>query len=118
MLFMVMLDTVEDKATISKIYEEYHLSCYHAALAVTKNPTMAEDAVHNTFLAVIRHKDEIFTLTGKKMRSKLVIIAKNKAIDILRAQGKYTAEPLSGMEEVADNFDLSTYVENKESDAH
>ena len=107
--------TATDKDKIADIYEELRLICYHVALAVTKDHAMADDAVHNAFLAVIKHRNEIFTLTQKKRRSKILIITKNKAIDLLR---QVKPDSLDEAEEIADTLNLCDIIEEQESYEH
>jgi len=114
--YFTMLDSEEDKEKFTEIYNEYRLPCYYVAMRLTKNHEMAEDAVHNAFLAVIKHKEKIFDLPCGKLRSLIVIITKNKAIDLLRIENIRKHIPF---EEVGDNisaddFDLSTFAENHE----
>ena len=116
-----MLDTDEDRLTFTQIYEDLRLFCYHAALAITKNPAMSEDAVHNAFLSVIKHKDKIFALSREKRKSQIVIIAKNKAIDLMRAQNKYAPPILDehlGEVDAINEFDLSHILESREAFEH
>jgi RNA polymerase sigma-70 factor (ECF subfamily) len=102
--------TVSENQTFDLIYRKYRRLCEHVAFALLKDHALAEDAVHNAFEAVAKHK-EILALPPDKLKSKIVIITKNKAIDILRARSKMQPEP----EETADDFDLPTAIENKEA---
>ena len=109
--------TTSDRLTITQIYEELRLISYHVALAVTKSHAMAEDAVHNAFLAVIKHREEIFALPYPKRKSRIIIIAKNKAIDLLRMQSKI--DPITDeAEEIPDNLNLCDIIEGQETYEH
>ena len=106
--------TNNDKQTLSQVYEELRLTCYHVALAVTKSPAMAEDAVHNAFLSVIKHRDNIFALPSPKRKSKIIIITKNKAIDLLRSQSKLAT--IDEAEDIPDEqLNLCGIIEGEES---
>ena len=115
--YMAMLENEEDRETFAKIYERLRLPCYHVALKLTQNHEMAEDAVQNAFLAIIKHKDKIFDLPYQQQKSKAVIIAKNKAIDLVRMRKNHSYIPIDEAEdeELADGFDVSRIVECKES---
>lgn len=115
--YLSILNTEEDKLTFAEIYEQVKSTCLHVAIKITKNQAMAEDAVHNAFLAVIKHKDEIFNLPCGKRKSKIVIITKNKAIDLLRAQNKYSYVSTDEMSDeiFIDDFDISKCIENQEA---
>lgn len=117
MFYLSMLDTVEEKLTFTEIYEQVKSTCLHVAIKITQDQAMAEDAVHNAFLAVIKHKDEIFNLPCGKRKSKIVIITKNKAIDLLRAEKKYVYASVDEIDDgkFTDDFDISSYIENQEA---
>jgi len=115
--YLSMLDSDEDKKTFSAIYEKLRLPCFHIALKITQNRELAEDAVHNAFLAVIRHKDKIFNLPCGKQRSLIVIITKNKSIDLMRMEKTRTHIPVDDMEDIiADGrFDVGKIYEDQKS---
>ncbi len=79
-IYLAMLEDEQDKKKITELYEEFLYACLHVALKITNNITMAEDAV----LSVIKHKEEMFALSRRNFRKKIVIIVKNKCIDIIR----------------------------------
>jgi RNA polymerase sigma-70 factor (ECF subfamily) len=119
-IYLSMLDTEEDKQTFTEIYEQLKLPCYHVALKITNNTAMAEDAVHNAFLAVIRHKEKIFQMTCGKRKSQIVIITKNKAIDILRNEKLHNHSLIDEADEaeLAFDFDISRILETQELYEH
>ncbi|MCL2018958.1 MAG: sigma-70 family RNA polymerase sigma factor [Oscillospiraceae bacterium] len=86
-MFFIMLSTIEDeqeRLRIADIYEEYRYMCLHRALTITKDQQMAEDAVGDAFVEVIKHKEKIFSLDCNQLPSYIVTITKNKARDLLR----------------------------------
>ena len=115
MIYQTMLSSESEKLTFAQIYEELRGDCYNVALAITKNKSMAEDAVHNAFMSVIRHKNEIFVLSASKRRAKVILIAKNKAIDILRFEKRRTHEPISEAKGITDSSDVSASVIRQEA---
>lgn len=116
-LYVSMLDSEAEKRSFTEIYEKYKRLCFHVAFKITQNEVIAEDAVHNAFLAIIKHKDEIFTLPGAKRKTKIVIIVKNKAIDLIRMERRRAHLSFDEIEEEGadDVFDASTLMENNES---
>jgi RNA polymerase sigma-70 factor (ECF subfamily) len=85
---------------MSKIYEEYEPLMLRYALSLTKNKEMAEDAVHNAFLAIIRRKEKYLSLSCRDLRNLIVIITKNKCIDLLRQRKKYVDIQIDDMGDV------------------
>lgn len=112
-LYLFMLETENEKLTFTQIYEETRHACYHMALLSTKNHTMAEDAVHNAFISVIENKDKIFPMPCGKRKSLIVIITRNKSIDLLRKKDNdYISEEI--FEEIVDDYDLCDILETQE----
>ncbi len=120
MFYLSMLDNEDEKFAFEVIYEECKLPCLHVALKITKNQALAEDAVHNAFISLIENKDKYFQLSRCKLKSLIVIITKNKAIDLLRGEKHQASTPIEDITDdiLADSFDLSEYVESNESYKH
>jgi RNA polymerase sigma-70 factor (ECF subfamily) len=114
---MSALDNDEERATFTDIYESLKYTCIHVALKITKNQAMAEDAVHNAFVSLILHKEKYLEMKRCKLKSLIVIIVKNKAIDLLRGEKYKIDMPIENLHsiEVMDNFCISEYVTSGES---
>jgi DNA-directed RNA polymerase specialized sigma subunit, sigma24 homolog len=97
-LYLSILDTDAERDKMTSIYEHNHLFCISIAMKVTGNMAMAEDAVHNAFLEIIKRKEKYFALDGSVLRASLVIIVKNKSIDLLRERKKIADDPIDGVE--------------------
>jgi RNA polymerase sigma-70 factor (ECF subfamily) len=93
MLFAALVLDKDERSKLEELYELYRQDCYRAAMRITRNSEIAEDAVHDAFMAIIRYKEKYFGLDGSDFRRCIVIIAKNKAIDILR-KNKHIADIL------------------------
>ena len=90
---------------MAEIYEEYEPMMLHYAKSIMKHSESAEDAVHNAFLAIIKHKDTLFLLSRMDLRARIVIMVKNKCIDLLRQQNKIIYEPLDDVEYMLESKD-------------
>jgi RNA polymerase sigma-70 factor (ECF subfamily) len=93
-----MLETENEKDKMAEIYEEHRHAMLMYALKILKNQDLAEDAVHNAFLAIIEQKDKYFNLSCRDFRFSAVIIVRNKCIDILRKQKPYEMIPIEEIE--------------------
>jgi len=113
-IYMSILETESEKLTFAKMYEETRYTCLFVAASITKNQELAEDAVHDAFVSAIKNKEKFFSLPCGKRKSLIVIITKNKAIDLMRKKDNknYAGEDY---EEVTDNCDLCDILENQES---
>ena len=72
-MYMAMLETAEQKDKIAYIYENYAGMMYHVAIGVVGEHYLAEDAVHETFLRLIRIIDEVEIDDAKKLKRFLPI---------------------------------------------
>ena len=113
-LYLSMLETDEEKAEFANIYEAYRSACLHVALKITHNQEMAEDALHNAFIALIRHKEKYLSFPCNKLRSQIVIIVKNKAIDLMRGESHTIAPSVEDLN-IETGFDISEYVTDDDS---
>lgn len=110
MLYFAMLATEEEKETFATIYKETRFACYRAAIAVTKNHAMAEDAVHQAFVSAIKKKEEFFAMSCRKRKSSIVIYTKNATIDLLRAKYERDKSDLDETNEAGDTLDLCDII--------
>ena len=69
------------------LYREFSGSIYFFVLRIVGNETAAEDIMQDTFIAILQKSDR-YTPRGKPA-AWIFSIAKNKAIDHLRGQGRY-----------------------------
>jgi RNA polymerase sigma-70 factor (ECF subfamily) len=95
-----MLDNEEEQAKIADIYINYRPVMLRKALSLVKNKEMAEDAVHNVILAVIMRKEKFFSLASQDLRVQLIIITKNKCIDILRQRNPFVDNQIDEMGDI------------------
>lgn len=78
----------ENASKLERLYRGYRQRLYYVALQILRDPMLAEDAVHDTFLRVRDHLDQIFEEDRHKTAAFLVIIVKHIAIDYVRKRQK------------------------------
>jgi len=88
----------ESLLSLTRVYEEYKEIMIRCALRITNNKEIAEDAVHNAVLSIIKHKDKLLKLSKQELYTQVVIITKNKCIDLLRKQNYFTDDPIEEIE--------------------
>ena len=112
--YMSELSTNDVKRRLGDIYTQYMNIAFRAAIRISNNWAMAEDAVHNGFMQIIKDWDKFLQLPYDKQRSRIVIIVKNKMIDLVRKE-KYQV-PFDEIEEYTEcvNYDLITMFERIE----
>lgn len=97
MIYLSLLATEEDRKSFQKIYEENYLKMYHVALGMLKQPSEAENAVHEAFLALAERFEKYSHLNGREMTGFVVSIVKNKAIDMIRKASRYSETQLEDL---------------------
>ena len=107
-LYISMLETEQEKKKMSEVYEEHKHALMLYALKVTGyNQAMAEDAVHNAFISIIKEKDKYLYLDSKNFRYVSVTIVRNKCIDLLRKEKRYIYIPIEELEIYLESDDKS-----------
>ena len=103
---LAALESDEDRALFTEIYEQNHDRMEQTALRILKDPHDAEDAVQNAFLQVIRNFDALLEIPCKKRIFWCISIVKNEALAILRKKKKtiliieeLEENPAAGVEE-------------------
>ena len=90
LFYLNLLETEEDKDKFRILYEEYAPLMKAVARKKLHNEHLAEDAVHDAFVNIIKSFCEIDDVTSHKTRRFLVIVTEHAAIDILRENGRVT----------------------------
>lgn len=97
--YISLLETEQERDKMSEIYEEHRHALLKYALKITRyNQAMAEDAVHNAFISIIKEKEKYFHLDSRDFRFSSVIIVKNKCIDLLRKEKIYADVSMDELE--------------------
>lgn len=112
LFYLAVLSTPEERQKLSFFYEKFKRRLISTALSFTHNQAMAEDAVHNTFISAINHRDKLSSMTEKDFLKWSVIVVKRKCIDILRKDKRYSSTPIEDMGEFmsADTIPVDEYV--------
>lgn len=94
MIYLALLETEEDRERFRSIYEENYQKMYYLAKKYLGEPSEAENAVHEAFLALAERFEKYSHLPGREMTGLCVSIVKNKSIDALRRRRHYSEEEL------------------------
>lgn len=87
--YLALLDTEEQKDKLEQIYTRYRGLMFHVASSVLHDQYLAEDAVHETFLDLIRIIDEVRVNNRQELTRFLKILTYHKAIDLVRKYDKH-----------------------------
>lgn len=79
-------DEENDVENIEKLYNKHKTMMYKEAYRILKDNPLAEDAVHQSFVKIMKNHKNIDFKDGNKTRNLLLIIARNTAIDIYKSR--------------------------------
>ena len=106
----LLTDSEDGRLFLEGVYEEYHRLMYAQALRVLRDGGMAQDAVSDSLMALMKKIPLLRTLECNKLRAYLVITVKHTAITLLnrrkrdRADGSVAFETLAGPDRVEDRL--------------
>lgn len=86
LLFLTMLDTVEEQELFVRLYEKYRYLLWYIAKDILKDADLAEDAVQEAYLTLTKHMDQVKADSSPETKRFLVTIVKSRAIDMLRRE--------------------------------
>lgn len=84
MMYMSLIDAPEEQDRFEELYYKYRMLMHRCAKEILRDDDLAEDAVHEAFLKIIRHLDKINDIECNKTKHFIVIVVENAAKDIYR----------------------------------
>ena len=88
-----MLETEQDRQRFLRLFEAYEKKIYAVTMRILGAPDRAEDAAQQTWLKLVRNWERVSALPWGETEGYTVTVAKNCALDILRAERKMIAFP-------------------------
>ncbi len=89
--YMTLLETDPDRERFVKVYRANFLRMSKLASQILGPGPKAEDAVHDAFLKLIQHFDELRDRPEDRVAAWLAVVVKNTALDMLRKARHETA---------------------------
>lgn len=86
--YLSMLQSKEEKAFVTRLYEDYEQILFAVSYSIMKNKNNAEDAVQETFLRVVKNIDKFLDKSCPKNGGYLVVIVRNVCFDMLKKASK------------------------------
>ena len=94
---------VNDNEKLKQIYEMYKNRMYISACRVLNDPLLAEDAVHDAFIAISRNIDKIGDVDSISTASYVIKAAKSRAVNMIKKNQRETVFPLEETDEAYDD---------------
>ncbi len=110
-LYLSMVDSKEDKSKFKSIYISYKNLMLNRAFDILKDKGLAEDAVHNAFMRILKNMDKISQINCPKTKSFVVIIVENVAKTMYNKEHKIITVELE--DTIPSSEKPETIVENK-----
>lgn len=102
-VLLALIDTPEEKKRFDELYYQYERLLYFIAKQRLGDIHLAEDAVNETLIRVIRHFDGIDEIDSPRTRRYLIVILKNVCADIYKKQKRQPDYPAGdNLEFIAD----------------
>lgn len=86
MLYLSMADSQWKKAKVRELYDRYYRQMWAVARRCLESDRLAEDAVHNAFLRVIRSLERVCGVPEERLPYYLAAIVKNECVSLLRKE--------------------------------
>ncbi len=102
--YLSLIENQEDKDKFEYIYTNYRYTMLHEARHILKDEYLAEDAVHESFIKIIKIISEVSTENRNKLRRFVVLIVRHKSIDIIRKNSKIKNTPIEEISETNDEL--------------
>ncbi len=90
LIYLQMLDTPEEKAKFEKLYYSHRRTMLHIAMKILKDHQLAEDAVQEAFLRLVKNFSKIGQINCPRTRLFTVIIVRNISLTMLADRKKET----------------------------
>ena len=101
-MYLSMLETEAQRDKFEMLYDKYRGLMYYEASRIIMDPELAEDAVHETFLHLIKIIDLIRVDNTKELASFISIVTRNRTIDYLRRISRQRGSEQQYAEELAE----------------
>ena len=86
--YLSIMDNDEERSIFAELYEKFYHEGLFYAYNLLNDKILAEDAVHEAFLDVIRNRKKHLILPRNEFRKLFTIIVRCKSIDIIRKKNR------------------------------
>ncbi len=112
MIYLLLIDTEEDKRKFVLLYEKYRYFMFTIAVRIVKNYHDAEDIVHEAFIKIAKSMHHIHDIDSYETKRFLIIVTRSVAFDYYRKRTR-NIENLSYIDEMANDTTAVTYIDSE-----
>lgn len=84
MLYFVVNNNPAEERKFEYVYQHYFSFMYHIAYATIQSSDLAEEAVHEAFVQVLKELDSLRIENERELKSYLYLITRDRSIDFIR----------------------------------
>ena len=116
LFYLSLLDTEEERYKFKQLYNQYKRLMLYCAREILKDDQLAEDAVEDAFMKIIKNFHKIGDVKSNKTKHFIVIVVESAAKDIWRRERKHSQVSWETMEEqysahIAEQIHEQTVIE-------
>lgn len=89
-VYLAMVDSDDEKEFVACLYKKYKAYLFSVSLSILHSYSDAEDAVHETFVRIIKNLPKIKNADPDKTKSFITVIIRNLCYDIVRKNNHQT----------------------------
>ena len=111
MIYLLMIDSGEDRRKFVILYETYRHFMMRIALDILRDTYLAEDAVHEAFMKIVVNMDKVGETGSLSTKRYLAVTVKHAAVDIYRKRKKQFDREMS-VEDLDIRIEPAAYMES------
>ena len=111
MIYLLMIDSGEDRRKFVILYETYRHFMMRIALDILRDTYLAEDAVHEAFMKISVNMDKVGETGSLSTKRYLAVTAKHAAVDIYRKRKRQFDREMS-VEDLDIRIEPAAYMES------
>jgi len=110
LVYLQMLDTPEEKSKFETLYHTYRRTMLHIAMQILKDHQLAEDAVQEAFIRLVKNFSKIGQVDCPRTRLFTVIIVRNVSLTMRTKQQKQIVVEVPETAAPTEEYDLEEDV--------
>ncbi len=110
-LYLTLAESGEERGKLEEIYREYKSIMLGCAFSILRDEGLAEDAVHNAFLRILKNLGKIGDVKSPQTRGFVIVVTENVAKSMYTKRSRTAAAPLE--EDIPDSGSVETAAEQR-----
>ena len=112
LIYLQMLELPEERVKFESLYQTHRKAMFHIAKRILQDESLAEDAVHQAFVNIIAHFDQLMRYDDQQLYAYLFVTTQHAAIDLLRERKKVPLERWESTDSLETPFHSNDEIAN------